>query len=240
MDINQIKENLIMHIRKVIFFTAALWISTLSFAWGEESWQMDLYLNTGAAGVDGEFGVGDLSVDLDTGLKDFGGTLGFSAMKNQWGFYVEGFGLIVKKEMPSSTEVAEATVRQSITEAGAVYRLTQVLDLLAGVRHQGIGLKFRVSDGTTPDDSTGVFDVFAGAKIGRFAPTDRWLCWAEGDIGAGDSDLVWNLRLATGYRLTEKWYIYTSCRYIHTDFEGSGIRYDCAMKAVGLGLGYSF
>ncbi len=230
-----------MNIRKVISFTTVLWVITFSLAWGEENWQRNLYLNTFyAAGADGGLGADNLYVDLDSGLNDFGGTLGFSAMKNQWGFYVEGSGLTIKKKTPSSTEVLKTTVRHSITEAGAVYRLTPVLDLLAGVRHQGIGLKSRMPDGTEKDDSTGVLDAFAGVKIGRFAPTDRWLYWAEGDIGTGDSDLVWNLRMETGYRFTEKYYVAASFRYLNTDFEGSGIRYDGAVKMVGFVVGYSF
>ncbi len=230
-----------MNIRKVISFTAVLWVLTFSLALGEENWQRNLYLNTFyAAGADGEFGDDNLCVDLDNELKDFGGTLGFSAMKNQWGFYVEGTGLTVKKKVSSSTEISKVTVRQSITEAGAVYRLTPTLNLLAGVRHQGIGLKFRASDGTTPDDSTGFLDVFAGVRIGRFAPADRWLYWAEGDIGVGNSDLVWNLRMETGYRFTEKYYVTASFRYLNTDFEGGGIRYDGAVKTMGLVVGCFF
>jgi len=230
-----------MNTRKVISFTAVLWVLTFSIALGEENWQKNLYLNTFyAAGADGGLGANNMRVDLDSELKDFGGTLGFSAMKNQWGFYIEVSGLSLKKKTPSSTEALKTTVRHSITEAGAVYRLAPVLDLLAGVRHQGIGLKFRTTDGATPDDTTTFIDAFTGVRIGRFAPSDRWLCWAEGDIGAGDSDLVWNLRLETGYRITERYYIAASFRYLNTDFEGAGIRYDGAVKTAGLVVGYSF
>jgi hypothetical protein len=230
-----------MNIRKVISFTAVLYVLTFGFAWGEENWQKNLYLSTfSATGADGGLNANNQCVLLDSGLDDFGGALGFSAMKNQWGFYVEVSALSLKEETPSSTDVLKTTVRHSTAEAGAVYRLTQGVDLLAGIRHQGIGLKLKTSDGATPDDSTGFLDAFAGAKIGRFAATDRWLCWAEGDIGTGASDLVWNLRFETGYRFTENCYVAASFRYLDTDFEGDDIRYDGAIRTMGLVVGYSF
>jgi hypothetical protein len=230
-----------MNIRKIISFTAVLWVATFSIALGEEGWQRNLYLNTfHAAGADGGFNADNQCIDLDSELEDFGGTLGFSAMKNQWGFYVEVSGLTLKEKTPSSTEVLKTTVYHSFTEAGAVYRLAPVLDLMAGVRHQGVGYKFRVPDGTDRDDSTVVVDAFAGIKFGRFAPTDRWLYWVEGDIGAGDSDLVWNLRMETGYRFTEKYYVAASFRYLDTDFEGDGMRYDGAVRTIGLVVGCTF
>jgi hypothetical protein len=230
-----------MSIRKVISFTTVLCALTFSFAWGDDNWQRNLYLSTfSTAGADGGFNVENLCVDLDSDLKDMGGTLGFSAVKNQWGFYVEASGLSLKKETPSSTKALKRTVRHSITEAGAVYRLTPVLDLLAGVRHQGVGYKIRIPEGAGPDDTTTFIDGFAGVKIGRFAPADRWLYWVEGDVGAGDSEFVWNFRMETGYRFTEKYYVAASYRYLDTDFEGDDMRYDGAVRTIGLVVGCSF
>lgn len=230
-----------MRIQKVILLTTILWTLSLSFAWGEEEWQKDLYLiSYSAAGADGDLMADNRSANLDSGLKGFGGTLGFSTMKNKWGFYIEGDALSVRKKTPSSTEVLKRTVRRSSIEAGVVYSVTPVFNLLTGVRHQGIGLKVRAADSTKSEDSTGFLDFFAGVKIGRFARTDRWFYWAGGDIGKGESDFVWNLRLEAGYRFTEKYYMGASFRYLNTDFKDSDIQYDGAVKTMGLVMGYSF
>jgi hypothetical protein len=88
-----------MNIRKIISFTAVLCVLTFSFAWGDGNWQRNLYLNTfHAAGADGGFNADNQCIDLDSELEDFGGTLGFSAMKNQWGFYVEVSGLSLNRK----------------------------------------------------------------------------------------------------------------------------------------------
>ena len=230
-----------MHLKKITILTIILCTFSLSFAWGEEGWQKDLYIKAySVVDADGDLTVNNQSVNIDSGFKGFGGTLGFSAMKNKWGFYIEGSGLSVRKKTPSSTEALKRTVRRSSTEAGVIYSVTPVFNLLAGVRHQGIGLKVKEIDNTISEDSTGFLDLFAGVKVGRFARTDRWFYWAGGDIGRGESDLVWSLRMETGYRFTERYYIGAAFQYLNTDYKGDSIQYDGAEKSIGLVMGYSF
>ncbi len=46
--------------------------------------------------------------------------------------------------------------------------------------------------------------------------------------------------LETWQRFTERYYIAASFRYLNTDFEDGGVRYDGAEKTMGLVVGYAF
>ncbi|MCP4259954.1 MAG: porin family protein [Planctomycetes bacterium] len=82
-------------------------------------------------------------------------------------------------------------------------------------------------------------DGFVGL---RWTPvrSDKWWVWLRGDIGAGESDLVWNGSAGAGYRLNKTVSLALGYRYVDTDLNKNSFNWDVAMSGLLLSADFSW
>ncbi len=223
-----------------VVLTAGLLSSSPGFA---NEWNYSLTPYLWATAIDGTQGVGGQTVELDASfgdlleILDIGLAAHFEANSQQWGWFGDVFyaELSDKKNRPVGTLGGE--IKQTVAELGATYRLNDTLEGLVGLRYQESDTRLRILNVGTRRAEEKWTDGFAGL---RWTPIDngKWQFRLRGDIGAGDSDLVWLGYLGLGYQFNDKVALQAGYRYLDTDYEDGGFTWDIAQS--GLGLGISF
>lgn len=216
-----------------------LLLTPFNSAFGSEKWDIGIYLEPWIAVVDGNIKSNNLSAtDIDSGVLS--SLLGVEIQKGNAGFYLEISGSKWKEDILLST-YNRMEFKYSITELGGIYRFNENIDFLLGVRHQAFGVKYVQPAGLSFENSTGILDVFAGARFTKnFGKKDKWNFGVATDVGTGDSDLVWSMKANLGYEFSQNWSVSGSLRRIDTDFQGGGINYDGTLNTYGLRIKYDF
>jgi len=199
-------------------------------------WAASLDGTTAVAGNDVDFKAdfGDLISFVDAGVA-----ARFEAKSERWGYFVDGFFIKLSADTDQQRGAIKVTNDQKIVEAGLSYALSQKLDLIVGGRYQKIDqdLVLPVIRDLNGGDSW--IDGFIGA-VWQPVNTDKWTLKLRGDIGAGDSDSVWQAGVGGGYHFNKTWSILAAYRYLSTDFESDQFKWDVDQSGFGLGLGISW
>ena len=133
----------------------------------------------------------------------------------------------------------------TLIHAGVGYNLIDtgdgLLDLAVGVRYLDMGVDFRY-DGVlidrTTSPSTYFTDFFVGVR-GHKDINENWYIPYAADIGAGDTELSWQLFAGVGYRYD--WGdVKLGYRYIEFDMEDDAIVEDLILSGAVLGVSIKF
>jgi hypothetical protein len=91
------------------------------------------------------------------------------------------------------------------------------------------------------DSNESWWDVFAGVRLHTHF-TDKWTLVSRGDIGAGGSDLVWNVSFILDYQYKEWGSVFMGYRWLDYDYDnGSGLdRYAYDATQQGPLAGFTF
>ena len=99
------------------------------------------------------------------------------------------------------------------------------MDLVGGARYfsQDVTLNLRggplgtaLGGRVSSENNFSVWDGFVGARV-EHDVTDKLFYWIYGDVGAGDSDLTWQVWANLGYRFTENLSLAAGYRYLVWD-----------------------
>ncbi len=215
--------------------------ATVQLVRADEAWNFHVIPYLWGAGIDGTVGVAGRDVSVNESFSDLvqfvnkGGAVRFEARKGKWGGLVDYFGVTLKDSQTVALGTIHTTAKQSISEAGLTRRIAPSVELLAGARHQSLDNDISLPVIGTLSDSRGWTDGFGGA---RWTPidTDKWLLWVRGDVGAGSSDLTWLASAGAGYRFAKHVGVLVAYRYLKTNYQDGGFKWDVAQKGFGLGL----
>ncbi len=204
--------------------------------------------------LDGTTVIGPVSAPLQLDFKDdvFGNlgavfTVHFDAKKDDLALFAEYQYVNLE---PSSSIPNGPTVDVDFTiqaaEFGAGYRAltwgnTDVEPIL-GLRWTYQDLGATVQGGPQLVDSTeDWWDVFGGVRLWTHF-NEKWTLISRGDIGFGDSDLVWNVSFMVDYQFKKWGSIFAGYRWMDYDYDsGSGQdRYAYNALQQGPLLGLSF
>lgn len=224
-------------ILKIMLASSFLIASTGSAnAEGENEWKHTLApLYLWAAGIEGTSQIGPVaapvSIEFADALDNLDTTLTFhyEANKDKLGFMADYFHLSLdpKSTLPNGAP-ASVDLTNNIWELGMIYRPDNAkgLEVLYGLR--GMDLQLDLGVGSAPKKSLvdrDWIDVFVGLRK-NFAMSDKASFSARGDIGTGDSDLVWNAALLFDYRFNKTISMFGGYRWLDYDYEtGSGREY---------------
>lgn len=234
-----------------------------------DRWQYEVTPYLLAAGLDGTVGVKGYTTDVDASFGDIlenleGGFMGlFTAAKGPWSFGLEG--VYMKLEGDPATSVTgpggvvsvdgelDVTNKLYVVQGTAAYRLiddrTQ-LHLLGGVRWTKLDADLSVRVDFTPgivfpggsasvsgDESW--TDGVVGVQV--FHPlNDRVALMGYADIGAGGSDLTYQLIGGVNWAFAKNFTAKAGYRYLYWDYEDDGTVWDMAASGLYLGLGIKF
>jgi predicted porin len=198
-------------------------------------WASNMDGTTAVAGQDVDFTAefSDLVQHLDAGIA-----ANFTAKSETWGYFIDGFFVKLKADELGLKSGIDVAVDQKIVEAGVSYSLSEQFDLIGGGRYQKVDEDFNSPIGSLNGGDSWI-DGFIGA-VWQPVNTDKWTLKLRGDIGAGDSDSVWQAGIGGGYRFNKTWSILAAYRYLSTDFESSKFKWDVDQSGLGLGVGISW
>lgn len=125
----------------------------------------------------------DLLDDLDFGFQGH-----YEGVGDRWGV---GLDLTYLKLSNTNDNDVSGEVKGTLSEVFGIYRASEVFDLLAGVRFTGLDVSVDTPRGAGAEGDRSLTDIYAGGRV--VLPFGKsWRFGLRGDIGTGDSDLVWN------------------------------------------------
>ena len=198
-------------------------------------WGSSLDGTTAVAGQDIDFSAdfSDLVSNLDAGFA-----ANFTAQSETWGYFIDGNFVKLSADDLGLMGGLDVAVDQKIVEAGISYRLSEQFNLIGGGRYQKVDEDINSPIGSLNGGDSWI-DGFIGA-VWQPVNTDKWTLKLRGDIGAGDSDSVWQAGIGGGYRFNKTWSILLAYRYLSTDFESEKFKWDVDQSGLGLGVGISW
>jgi hypothetical protein len=214
-------------------------------AQSETGWSYQFTPYLWATSIDGTQGIGGRDFDVDASASDLLDFLDIALAGRlegqgpQWGWFGDAFYAKLSDETNLPTGTLDGRFKQTILEGGLSYRFSEMLDGLAGVRYQELDARLRFPALGTLRGDEGWVDGFVGLRL-KTPDAGKWRAWLRGDIGAGDSDLVWSATVGGGYQFNETVSLLVAYRHLDTDYEKDGFKWDIAMSGLGLGLGISW
>ncbi len=175
-----------------------------------------------------------LEIEFSDAVSDLEGifTLHYEGAKGNWGIIADYsyLNLSPSAEIPDLSAVINVDMKNTIAEVAGLYRFgpNNPWQLLAGYRTYQLDVT--ISDLPTPPlpvsqvviEET-INDFFIGGRYVRQI-NDKWSFLGRADIGAGDSDLVWNVALAFDYRFTKLLSGFMGWKVLDYDVDtGSGV-----------------
>jgi len=181
------------------------------------SWQNTLApLYLWGVSMSGDMTTGPITAPLDIefsdAVSDLEGifTLHYEGAKGNWGVIVDYsyLNLGPSAEIPSTPPVVlDVDMKNTIAEVAGLYRFgaDNPWQLLAGFRSYKLDVTINNLSPPPPINITideTINDFFIGGRYLREI-NDKWSFRGRADVGAGDSDLVWNVSAAFDYRFTK-------------------------------------
>ncbi len=245
------KQSLIKTILATSFLVAGIGSAN---AEGESEWKHTLVpLYLWGAGIEGTSQIGPVtapvSIEFSDALEHLDTALAihYEANKGKLGLMADYYHLNLKPKstLPNGAP-ASVDLTNNIWELGMIYRPDNVegLDVLYGLR----GMKFQLDAGVggAPKKSLADrdwIDVFVGLRK-HVALSDKVSFIGRGDIGTGDSDLVWNASLLFDYRFNKTVSMFGGYRWLDYDYEtGSGrehFSYDVTYQGPAIALRFDW
>ncbi len=233
---------------------SSLLLAGIGNAQAESEWKHTLVpLYLWGAGIEGTSQIGPVAAPISIEFKDAlenldtALTVHYEANKGKLGFMVDYFHLSLAPEssLPNGAPVS-VNLTNNIWELGMIYRPDNAkgLEVLYGLR--GMEVNLDASIGPSPEKTLADrdwIDVFVGLRK-NFALSDKVSFMARGDIGTGDSDLVWNASLLFDYRFNKTVSMLGGYRWLDYDYEtGSGrehFSYDVTYQGPAIALRFDW
>jgi hypothetical protein len=211
-----------------------------------EKWEFHIAPYLWTAGQSGSLQVGPVSGDVDAsfgdvvGFVDWNFAAHFEARNPQWGLFADTFYVKLGDSANLPVGTIGGDIKNRILEGGVSYRFTDSMEGIAGVRNQDYELKLTLPApiGAFSRDKNWT-DGFVGV---RWIPvqTDKWTVWLRGDVGAGGSDLVWLASFGVFYHLNKTVSLGAGYRYLDTDYDKDGFKWNVATHGLLLGVDFAW
>ena len=225
-------------------------IALLTFAQPSHAINNDLTIYLWGAGISGNATLGTKSVpsvpvdvDFDDVVDDL--AAGFQAhyegVGEQWGIGADF--TYVKLENTNDAGVS-GTVESTLAELFGLYRASQAIDVLAGLRIASIDMNVKGPAGFAEAEADrSLTDIFAGARA-RLPLSDSVLFVLRGDVGTGDSDLVWNALLGIDWHVSDSIALRGGYRWLDYEIDKDDRKIDAsldmALTGPFLGIGFQW
>ena len=201
------------------------------------------------SGLKGTIGVGSNITDVDVkfteGAEDFDfGFAGlFEVRRHPWVLRTDFYYVSLSDDQATSAGTTLTVGQDELMlhpEVGytLLARPWGGVDGLIGARYRNLGVDLSVpAQGVSADRSW--VDATVGANV-RYQPAEKWRIVAKADLGAGGSDLAWQLYAGAGYDLGSCCALVAAWRYLDVDYDQEGLVYDVRLGGPTFGLTLRF
>lgn len=234
-----------------------------------EEWEFEVTPYIFGSALSGTTGIKGVEADLDMSFSDIlenldGGFMGlFTARQGRWKYNFEAVYFKLKTDDTKSISgpggrltadgALEVSTQMNIYQAGLGYAWiegTTSVDLIAALRNTNIDLDADLNITATPsitfEDnslsasiSEGWTDLVVGARATHTISENVDLV-GYFDVGAGDSDLTYQLLAGVNWEFSEGYYAKVAYRVLDWDYEDNGFKWDMQADGALLGLGIRF
>lgn len=238
-----------------------------SDATNNDKWQFEITPYLFAAGMDGTVGMRGISADIDMSFNDILERLDkalmlyFTARKGDWVYAIDAIYFSIEDEAASSWQGplgntntaqlnADLTQQAYALSAGRrVLNQRTKIDVLGVARYTSLDttLKLALATGSDllPDGSRSVsgnvnwWDAAIAVKI--LVPiATKWDLVGYADIGAGGSDLTYQLLAGVNWQFSNTFSAKLGYRLIYQDYQKDDFKWDMTTSGGYAGLGIRF
>lgn len=232
-----------------------LCLSTLASAQEADTWQNEITIYGWYAGIGGDVQFpGDSEADFSVDASDILENLsmifmgGYEGRYNRWAMIVDAIYMDVgdSGSVGSDTVSTNLDLQSWVISGGVGYDVVQsdqgILSVVGGVRYLGLDVDVKLdvlgSSIKENSDSEGILDGVIGLR-GYVKLGEKWFLPYYADIGAGGSDLTYQLYGAIGYRFG--WGdIRLGYRYLAYELGDGKVMADLNLSGPLLGVGFRF
>jgi hypothetical protein len=231
------------------------------------AWQFELTPYLFAAGMDGTVGIRGVSADIDMSFSDIWDRLDsalmlyFSAQKGDWIYALDAIYFKVADEVAaswqgplgnSSTAQLNAEMTQQAYALSAGRRVLNEqtrVDVMGVARYTSLDADLKLAVATGPDllpDGSRSVDRKeswwdAAIAVRLLTPiAEKWDFMAYGDIGAGGSDLTYQLLAGVNWQFGKTFSAKFGYRHFYQDYQKDDFKWDMTTSGVYAGLGIKF
>lgn len=233
----------------------------------DKGWQFEITPYLFAAGMDGTVGIRGISADIDMSFSDIWERLDsafmfyFSAQKGDWIYALDAIYFKIDDEGAatwqgplgnSNTAQLNADMTQQAYALSAGRRVLNdrtKVDVMGVARYTSLdaGLKLALTTGSDllPDGSRSVsrkeswWDAAIAVRV--LTPiAEKWDLVGYADIGAGGSDLTYQLLAGANWQFGKSLSAKFGYRHIYQDYQKDDFKWDMTTSGVYAGLGIKF
>jgi opacity protein-like surface antigen len=230
-------------------------------------WQVEMTPYLFAAGLKGTVGFKGVAADIDVGTDQLLDNLNKAFMlfataeRNNWIFALDTMYFNLEAEQArswqgplgsTSTADLKADVEEQFFALGAGRRVVDdrsKVDVLAVARYTSLettlGLKLTTGPPLLPDGSRSIsikeswWDAAIALK-GKLPIAQKWDLTGYADVGAGGSDLTYQIMLGVNWQFSKVFSAKLGYRYLYQDYRKNDLVWDMATSGATLGLGIRF
>jgi hypothetical protein len=195
---------------------------------GPNDWKYGIAIYLWGTGIEGTSQIGPVTAPVNITFSDALDNLSsalmlhFEAQKNWWGFMADlmHIGLDPEATLPSGASLTLDTTN-NIVELAGIYQAAENFQLLFGMRFTDFELEGKVPGVASRNiaDESWTDGFIGGRLLVPFGGSENWRLRARGDIGAGDSNLVWNAVLGIDYRFSNRVAGLLGYRWLDYDYD---------------------
>jgi len=214
-----------------------------------ERWRFTFTPYVWMSGLKGTIGVGsnisDVDVAFTEGAEDF--EFGFAGLfegrRPPWVLRTDFFYVSLSDDEATSAGNTLTVGQDELMlhpEVGytLLARAWGGVDGLIGARYWNLGVDLSgPGQGISADRSW--MDGTVGANV-RYHAGEKWRLVAKADVGAGGSNLIWQLYGGAGYDLGRCCALVAAWRHLDIDYEREGLLYDVQLSGPTLGVTLRF
>jgi hypothetical protein len=219
-----------------------------------EGWQFQLTPYLWIVGLSGRAGIGDLDVDVDSGITDsnvhlnFGFMATFEARKNRWLVLTDLQYSSLGTENPTPGPLfseATADFKTFVLDPELGYRIIDQpgkasVDLLGGIRYWHLKADLELVSPILPvrfaSASRDWVDGVAGIR-GRIYLTPKFFLAGKADLGGGGSNFTFQLFGAAGYQVSKRIALIGGYRDLDVNYNKDRFLFDMSLAGPVFGVG---
>jgi len=237
---------------KVMFMAGVLLATASGLIAQDDKWSFEVTPYFWAAGIEGDVTTADgTEYDVDMSFDDLFDAVdagaGFMAVARSNTFVVFGQFDYVGMDSDQLDPAPAGGSLQTDSFLGELAAGWQIqpferstIDLMGGVRYAWVKNEIDITGVGSGEDS---IDIVDGVFVVRptFHLTGKWSINSTFDIGAGDSDLTWQVQPSIQYQINDSLAVRAGYRRVHYDVEGDhGNTFDAAFQGFLVGVSVMF
>ena len=224
----------------------------------DDKWHFAISPYLWIAGINGQAGVNDLVVDVDSGLTadnihlNAGFMSTFEARRNRWLVLTDLQYSNLGTERPTPRGLfsdATAEFKTFILDPEVGYRVAsnqekgRSLDVLGGIRIWHLRANLELDPGRlsarSGSRSKNWVDAVGGVR-GRYAVTKRIVLIGKADLGGGGSQFTYQLFGGAAFNVSQTVSLIGAYRFLHVDYDKDNFLFDMGLSGPVLGASFRF